>query len=348
MRIATDSLPDLLCSRGRLEQAFAAGLRRMLDTESLGAFILVLANASYEAAMLERLQRPLREAFRHWREAAAQGMPAYRQAAPDDVSVFQQLPAEGPESLATTRWRRVGPWELQFNPLRALRPPRISGSTVSGLQQPFNADGFHFDKPFLRDEILWEGVLCDVPVRLLFNKFPFAERHALLVPEPTAGRPQYLQPADHQLVWDIARRLAPGIPGIGFGYNAYGAFASINHLHFQMFDRSAGVYPIEAPEWRHNGGSWPYPLAVTRFDNAEEAWLGVQRLQRGDRAFNLLYRPGCLYLVERALQGHYRHSDWTGGFAWSEVAGAVTLFRQADFDRLDAPDLEAEFRRLRP
>ena len=348
MITSTDTLPDLLCSRAQLDDAFETGLRRMLDSESLGAFILVLANAGYEASMLDRLQAPLGVAYRRWRAAAEGGTRAFRDAAPDDVAVFRQLPAAGPEALEITRWRQVGPWELQFNPLRALRPPRTSGLTVSSLRRPFDPDGFHFDKPFLRDEILWEGSLADVPLRLLFNKFPFAERHALLVPEASAGRPQYLQAADHRLIWALTRRLARGLPGIGFGYNAYGAFASINHLHFQMFDRSIGTYPIEAPVWRHNGGSRPYPLPVRRFDDADEAWAVVQELQTGDRAFNLLFRPGHAYLVERALQGHYRHGDWTSGFAWSEVAGAVTVFRQADFERVDETILEAEFRRLRP
>jgi hypothetical protein len=348
MNSATDALPDLLRSRARLGEAFETGLLRMLDSQSLGAFVLVLANASYEAAMLARLQPSLRGAFDRWRAAAEADAAAFRSAAPDDVAVFRQLPAGGPDAVSSTRWRRVGPWELQFNPLRALRPPRGSGREVTRLRQPFDPQGFHFDKPFLRDEILWEGAWSGVPLRLLFNKFPFAEHHALLVPDPAAGRPQFLQPDDHRLIWAFSEVLAPSLPGIGFGYNAYGAFASINHLHFQMFERSSGVYPIESPDWQHNGGPRPYPLPVRRLDDVDAAWAAVQRLQAADRAFNLLYRPGRLYLVERALQGSYAHSGWTAGFAWSELAGAVTVFREADFERLGEADLEQEFRRLRP
>ena len=58
-------------SRSRLRAEFETGLRRMLETESLGGFILVLANASFDADMLGRLRTDLREAFRRWCAAAS-------------------------------------------------------------------------------------------------------------------------------------------------------------------------------------------------------------------------------------------------------------------------------------
>lgn len=333
-------------SREDLRAAFEAGLRRMLATDSLGGFILVLANAGFEPELGRRLAGPLREAFARWCALADAGESRYRDAAADDRDVFERLRAIGPDHIGATRWRRCGPWELQFNPLRALRPPRMSGAVVDRLRRDFDPAGFHFDKPFLRDEILWEGSFDDVPLRLLFNKFPFAESHALLVPAPAEARPQYLAAADHALAWQLSGRLAGGLPGIGFGYNAYGAFASVNHLHLQMFERRHGSYPVEAEGWQHNGGDRPYPLPVRRFEECDAAWATIERLQDADRAFNLLYRPGRLYLLERAKQGHYRHSDWTGGFAWSEVAGAVTVFREDDFERLDAAAIEVELGRM--
>lgn len=345
MSIDTENLP--FGSRTRLRATFEAGLRRMLETESLGAFILVLANASFDADMLGRLRSDLRKAFRRWCAAADSGSAGYRQSATDDLAVFEKLRAIDLDHLEPTRWRRTGPWELQFNRLRALRPSRMSGARVDTLRRPFDPQGFHFDKPFLRAEILWEGGLHGVPVRLLYNKFPFAEMHGLLVPDPAAGKPQYLTAADHELIWAICAELAPALPGIGFGYNAYGAYASVNHLHFQLFERSEGDYPIESPDWRHNGGEWAYPADVVRLADRTEAWNAIDTRQRGNRGFNLVYRPGRLYLVERRLQGHYRHSDWTGGFAWSELAGAVTLSDEARFERLAASDVEAELGRLR-
>ena len=328
--------------------SFEAGLWRRLEEPMLGAFILVLANASFDPAMHRRFRPALAAAFERWCAAFDAGDPRAVDAAPDDREVFERLRVFGFERLGSTEWRELGPWELQFNPLRAFRPPRTSHAVVRKIQRPFDPDGFHFDKPFLRPEVLWEGTLCDLEVRLLYNKFPFAERHGLLVPEPSAGRPQYLDRKIHNMVWATVAELAETLPGIGLGYNAYGAFSSVNHLHFQQFVRTDGVYPIERRRWRHNGGSRDYPLSVEVRTDPDDAWLSIARRQAENRAFNLLYRPRRIYVIDRARQGSYRHSEWTGGFAWSEVAGAVTLSDRAAFEGLTERMLEAEMARMRP
>jgi hypothetical protein len=61
----------------------------------------------------------------------------------------------------------------------------------------------------------------------------------------------------------------------------------------------------------------------------------------------MLYRPGVCYLLPRAFQGSYRHADWTGGFAWSELAGAFTLFEAKKMATLDGAAIEAEFAKLK-
>jgi hypothetical protein len=288
----------------------------------------------------------LEAAFGRWCARFERGDQAALTAAADDQAVFLRLRQLGLENLAATRWRELGPWEIQFNPLRALRPARMSGAKVTRLRRPFDPDGFHFNRAFLRREVLWEGDLCGTPVRMLYNKFPFAELHGLLVPDPEAGRPQFLEPRYHDLLWEIGRRLGARLPGIGFGYNAQGAYASVNHLHFQMFLRTTGTYAIESDRWRHNGGDLPYPLPVQRHDDPDPAWVALRELHAAGVCYNLLYRPGLLYLIPRAMQGSYRHSDWTGGFAWSEVAGMVTTSDAAAFDRLTDGDIRAELARL--
>jgi hypothetical protein len=216
------------------------------------------------------------------------------------------------------------------------------------LRRPFDPAGFHFDKPFLRPEIFWEGAWSGRAMRLLLNKFPFAKGHALLVPDPAAGLAQWLDAQWHHLVWDLARHAGQTLPGIGYGYNAIGAFASVNHLHFQQFVDPERPYPIELARWRHNGGSDDYPLPVCRFDDASSAWQALDRLQRNGRCFNLLYRPGRLYLIERETQGGYRQSHWSAGFAWSEVTGMITILDQRVFVGLDEAQLLAEFACARP
>ena len=349
-------LPPPFQNPGEFRAAFVKGLGEMLAHRELGVFILVLANATFDPEIHRLLQARLRERFAElsgrFRSLLYDGRPL--RDAPDDVLVFLKLMAVGCEGIRATEFRRAGPWEVQFNQLRSFRPPRMSHAVVRELHRPFDAQGFHFDKAFLKKEVLWEGELAGRHSRLLYNKFPFAELHGLLVVEPAAARPQFLDPASHHHLWRLTEDLGAAMPGVGFGYNAHGAYASVNHQHFQMYMRDAvygqgGGYPIEDPCWRHNGGTLPYPLPVERCDHPDRTWARLAELHGAQRnSYNLLYRPGVLYLTTRALQGSYQHADWTGGFAWSEVAGAFTTFNADDFAALDDTAIRAEFAKLTP
>ena len=344
--IGTEMQGTPFSSPAALRAAFDDGLNKLLRHDSLGAFVLVLANASHEPSALDRLRAPLAEAFAGWSARIDRRDPRATDAARDDAEVFASLRRLGFASLGVTRCRRLGPWELQFNRLRALRPPRLSSTRVRQLYKPFDPEGFHFNKPFLRREVFWEGEFAGTPLRVFYNKFPFAELHGLLVPDPQANRPQFLDADTHALIWDLTEHLGQTLPGVGFGYNARGAYASVNHLHLQMFMRSTGRYPVEAAQWVHNGGAERYPLVVQRHVDCVGAWRSVAGLHASETSYNLLYRPGCLYILPRAMQGSYAHSGWTGGFAWSEMAGAVTVFDPADFERLNRADIDAELARL--
>lgn len=343
-------LPGLFHSTENLREAFVDGLERMLETHhGLGVFILVLANATYDERIHARLRNPLRERFQQLATGLRSTLIDGRTPtdAPDDVLVFLKLMAVGLEQLQLTRWRRAGDYELQFNPLRAYRPPRMSDVTVTELFRAFDAGGFHFNKPFLQKEVLWQGELLGHDCRLLYNKFPFAELHGLLVIDPQDNKPQWLTEHDHHLVWDLSAALGAGMPGVGFGYNAYGAYASVNHQHLQMFAGGDDGFPVEARHWRHNGGDVDYPVGCRRIEEADEAWREIAALHRDNVSYNLLYRPGCLYLMPRRFQGGYRHASWTGGFAWSELCGAVTTFNVEDFESLDAQEIAREMAKLR-
>lgn len=337
-----DPRPSPFSSPEALRAAFAAGLERLLTHDLLGTFILVLGNASYDRAQLEPLRGALGDAFARWEGRFARQSPRVREAAVDDIAVFERLRSTAIDALPAMQRRAVGPWSVQLNPLRALRPPRMSGTAVTRLHRPFDRDGFHFDRPVLRREVFWEGTLGALSARLLYNKFPFADLHTLLVPHPQRGLPQWLDRQTHVEVWDTLAMLGEALPDIGAGYNAQGAYASVNHLHLQMFLRRVGDYPIEAAEWRHNGGPCPYPLAVTRHIDARTAWEAIERLHAAGATYNLLYRPGHMYLVTRAFQGSYRHSPWTAGFAWSEVAGEVVVAEAAVFAALTEQAIDQE------
>ncbi len=334
--------------------AFVEGLAGMLSHHELGVFILVLANASFDPEIHGLLQASLRDRFDElagiYRKLLREGRTPTD--APDDMLVFLKLMAVGFDGLHPTEFRIVGPWRVQFNHLRSFRPPRMSHVAVSGVRRAFRTGGFHFNKNFLQKEVLWEGELLGRRARLLYNKYPFAELHGLLVIDPEAEQPQFLQPDDHTYLWRLTEVLGTTLPGVGFGYNAYGAYCSVNHQHFQMYIRhqlaDAGAdFPIESPDWRHHGGSLDYPLAVEYFTDAESAWAGIDALHAADRSYNLLYRPGRLYLMPRAMQGSYTHRRFTPGFAWSELAGSITTVNHSDYQSLDDATIRAEFARLR-
>ncbi len=330
-----------------LQNAFAAGLERLLDASGLGAYILVLANALFDEGLDRRLREPLQRRFQEHLGRVRRSLAGGQELtdAPDDLLVFLKLMAIGPEAAGVTERRAVGPWEVQFNLLRSFRPKRMSASVGGGTQVPFDPSGFHFNKPFLRKESFWSGELAGSRVDLLYNKFPFVDLHGLLVPEREAGLPQFLSRDWHDYVWRLARELAAGLPGVGFGYNSYGAYASVNHLHLQMFVRERPL-PVAADAWAHNGGSEPYPSPCARFDDVEQAWRYLDHLHREAEPYNLVYLPGRLYCLPRARQGDYRHAPWTGGFAWYEMAGGMVAFNRRDYQSLQAGQVATELRRV--
>lgn len=344
------SLPTLFESPTHLREAFVAGLERQLAEPGLGTYILVLANAGFDPAIWPLLKGRLASRFDALAAEVGEGLRSGRRLAypDDDLMVFLKLMAMGFEAISGTEWRNAGPWEVQFTPLRALRPARASGQQVAGCTPPpFNPNGFQFNKPFLKPEFLWEGDLRRHPVRLLYNKFPFAALHGLLVPEPERQLPQRLSQDWHLYVWHLAESLAAGLPGLGIAYNSYGGQASVNHLHFQTYVRTTPL-PFEAGQWRHNGGDIDYPLPCRVFDSALEAWFFIETLHGRDQPYNLVYTADRLYCLPRRPQGSHAAAPWSAGHAWYELAGGVTTFNRDDFAGLDATAITNELSALAP
>lgn len=332
--------PQIFSSTNHFHSAFVSGLEDMLHHEGLGVFILVLANATYD----EEIYRALRGVITERYASLASTFDENMDDAPDDIQVFRQLMDVGLDKLHLREMRSLGPWNVQFNQLRSFRPTRISENKMHSLLEAFNPQGFHFNKPFLKKEILWEGELGEHQVRLLYNKFPFADYHGILVIEPAEERPQFLDEQVHHYIWKLTAALKDAMPGLGFGYNAYGAGASVNQQHFQMYMRDDAGYPIENPIWCHNAGCNRYPMFCMTVDNASEAWEKILLLHESNTAYNLLYRPGKLYIVSRRLQGHFKMADWITGMGWADMMGEVTAFRREDYENMRQSELEAEFR----
>ncbi len=335
-------------SREHFREAFVGGLRRLLDQPGLGVYILVHANASFDSEIFEQLKLPLEQRFAQLAESCREALASGREmpGAVDDQSVFLKLMAIGFRGVQLTEFRQEGEWEVQFNHIRAFRPARMAEASVKGIHQPFEQRGFHFNKPYLRKEAFWSGELQGLEVELLYNKFPFAPMHGLLVPERYSREPQFLSHPYHLYVWALTEKMAENLPGVGFAYNSYGAYASVNHLHFQMFQRDTPL-PITLPHWRHNQGGSKYPVNCEVYTSAAESWRRLDELHRTQTSYNLIYLPGCLYCIPRQLQGSYEQASWTNGFAWYELAGGVTTSNRVDYEQLDATTINHEMAKLR-
>lgn len=332
-------------------QHFLAGLQQISEGETLGAFILALANANQEEGLwqvlLPRLLQRRDELQQHYASQwHASGEPVTG-LNPDDLHVFRQVLSLSLEELETTRYRQPGPWILQANPLRSLRPKRMGSQTPISLLLEFNPAGFHFDRPFMDAERYWGGVVEGMELNLFYNKFPFVDGHLLLVPSREAHWPQFHRQEMHHQLWRLCQALGHWQARAGIAYNSIGAYASVNHLHYQMYVRDSQL-PIESGQWRHNGGPVDYPLACSVYDEPLQAWAAIDKLHAANQAYNLLYVPGKLYVIPRRRQGEYATAAWSPGFAWYEVCGGFVVEDKQAFTQLQAADITAALSQLAP
>lgn len=338
---------DLFSGPAAFRQAFADGLGGLLEKGGLGPFILVCANATFSPEIYRSTGAGLQRLYAELRGAYAEALEHGRdiQAVEEDLLVFLKIQAIGLERLKPTETRHDGGWELQFNHLRSFRPKRITTRVPERLHASFDENGFHFNKGFMQKEAFWAGELCGRHATLYYNKYPFVDFHGLLVPERESCLAQYLTESHHYYLWEVTAALTKTLPGTGFGYNSLGAFASVNHLHFQMFVKPSG-FPVMAEKWLHNGGATPYPTTCAAFADPHSAWDFLHGLHENETPYNLLYSAGRLYVFPRRKQGTYPQPAWTSGFTWHELAGGIIAFNREDFERLDAAAIESQLTTL--
>lgn len=330
-------------------QAFNAGLHSIAAQSGFGTFILACANATGDAALLNDI-KPLLE--KQYQQLSNQCRTAFLHGrSPDvvdeDLLVFLKLHTIGFDEIHLSETRAEAVWNIQYNQLRAFRPKRISQSVPEGvISAPFNGNAFHFNKPFMANECFWQGSLQGRQVDLFYNKYPFADLHGLLVLARMSNQPQWLKQDDHHYIFDLCEALAPTFQGIGFGYNSYGAYASVNHLHFQMFVDAQGL-PVSRPCWKHNGGDQAYPATCHAFNSASAAWALIDALHASLQPYNLLYGAGRVYVFPRKTQGTVEVPAWSSGFTWYEMAGGFVVFNADSYANLSSSELENYLRELR-
>ncbi len=339
---------SLFSSASRFSLAFNQGLVEMLNHDSLGTLILGCANATFDPFIFEATHFALRTRFRKLEKLFLDNFRQGRQVneSDEDLLVFLKMLVVGFDELAQTVFRHEDEWEIQFNQVRAFRPRRMSSQRVSGIYAPFNDNGFHFNKPSMQKECFWEGDLNGRPAALYYNKYPFIDYHGVLLPERQKNLPQFLLEDYHRYVWQLAEQLGENLPGLGYGYNSFGAHASVNHLHFQMFLRPRGL-PVMAAHWHHNGGNKAYPAQCERLNDCSQAWSYIDNLHQVQIPYNLIYLPGEILIFPRNCQGNYSQASWSGGFSWYEMGGGTITFNRQAYDELDAEDIIEEFAKLR-
>ncbi|BAZ93387.1 uncharacterized protein FOKN1_0987 [Thiohalobacter thiocyanaticus] len=340
---------DFLKHHDAFAGAFTDGLKQMLQHEGLGPFILVLANATFDPDIYAELKAPLKSRFDRLREDLRERFASGRdgEQIEEDLLVFLKMALIGFEGLQPTRFRDEGPWRLQFNHLRSFRPRRITTEVPKEIISPFNSNAFNFNRPFLQKECFWAGELLGRRVDLYYNKYPFAPLHGLWVLDRNAGKPQFLTREDHDYVWSLAAELGEAVPGMLFGYNSYGAYASVNHLHVQGFVEPDGM-PVMREQWAHHGGDMEYPAEVRYCARREESWDCLTGLHADEQPFNALFVPGGSYLFPRRKQGTVEVPAWSSGLTWFELAGGFIVSNHEDFERLDATALQQELERVVP
>ena len=322
-------------SLAQFRQDFGEGLTRMLAPDAPGAYILALANSLQSSALRAQLAAALANNFSQLKTAFAAGE---LNAAADDMDVFRQLLEINPDALNTSRTMQAGDWVLQLNSMRALRPPRAAAQVVTELYQAFNNEKFNFNKAFLRPEILWEGPCQDIALRVLYNKFPLAPWHVLIVPNPAHGNAQLLTRNYHQLAAQLVVQQHAVLPGLTLGYNSLGAFASVNHLHFHGVIREREL-PVESNQWRHHGGEREYPLALKVFATADDSWDEIERLHAASQAYNILYTQKGVYVMARKFQNSVEVPVILRGAGWPELCGEITLTSMQDVTGDTADDI---------
>lgn len=315
----------------QFKNLFVSQLKNMLSDDELGAFILVLANSHQDAFLNNALKDDLRKTFIALKENFFAGK---LNATQDDIDVFKQLINLELDGMPVWYSKNIGEWQVVCNAMRKLRPARSSTEILSSIKQPYDEAKFHFNKPFLKPEILWQGEYGGLNTRVLFNKFPFSDYHLLIVPAPERNSSQLLTQEMHRYAFSLVEEMVDVLPGFGIGFNSLAAGASVNHFHFQGYIREQ-KFSIEKDCWSFNAGSVGYPLFVKRFSDEETSWSYIEELIKKDVAFNCLYRSNACYVVPRKYQGTVELPDWLAGAGWLDVAGSITVSDEKIFQSIN-------------
>lgn len=251
-----------------------------------------------------------------------------------------------PETIKLNTESDIGSLVLHINRIRECRPQGLAKSSDVKIDAPRKPGDFHFG-----------GLECDYEqfykiedYDILYNRYPFAPFHFLMVPDRKPKdekniHNQYLDPETDQGVLEAILRIVqnPDYKGIRIGYNSLGAHASRNGFHFHGFivnDNWAPSIENKIKDLKKSGRmNNYYGLAewITKEDGIDALKDFLKNIyminkignENSSVTYNLYFTPEGIACFPRKHQGDktYRKllddSNFTTGYAFFEMCGDI-------------------------
>ncbi len=250
--------------------------------------------------------------------------------------------------------RSVGRLAVQFNPGRARKEQDLERPWRD--ETPVLARSEESDNDFLTIQAthplqrLFELEVEPRPITINVNYAPILPGHSILIPDPSARRPQHLTPAalkDAQLVIELSSS-----PSFWVGFNSLGSWASINHLHFHAFDYPGAEMPVQRATRQELRAADPkierltnYPLralVISEPDPKERlaaASRFVSVLQEDDVPHTLLLNRDEAYVFPKSRD---RGELTATGAGYFETGGEIFLGDRSVYEDIDEATLWKE------
>lgn len=342
--MAIQKLPKIFQSVDSFSAAYTKHLLKLLKIrikkdviKDLGEVILLCAHSTFDKELYKKTYPVLSKIFKKLSRELKNIPEELRN---DDYEIALKISKVGWKNIPKVLNKKLNLWHIQYNELRTLKPKGAAKEEIKSVYKKFDRKNFNFNKPSVQMERFWKGTLNGMDVSLFHNKFPFVEKHTLLVPEQEKNHPQFLTRKFHYHTYDLMK----STNGFSTGYNSIGAFASVNNLHFQMFVKSEPL-PVENPQWKHNGGKKNYPALCYVFETKQASWKFIKALHDKNIPYNLLYTKEKTYVFPMNFQKRHKKTIFPLGFAWIELSGSFINVTKKDYDKITENQILREFRK---
>lgn len=164
---------------------------------------------------------------------------------------------------------------------------------------------------------------------MLINVSPIEYGHVLLCPRVLDCLPQNLNPSTARLALHFALEVSN--PYLRVGFNSLGAFATINHLHFQAYYLAAPL-PCERA-----------PMRPLRLKSGSNGSSSVAAVGGGDAPQGEYHPVSISYLTEYPVRGWVVEGPSLAGMAqvreWQEERGTKGQKEQREGERTEGGSL---------